>query len=100
MTEQQQALISISQRLEDENVPAKHSFEEQFNALVHFIEGLINTDFNKLISILYRVDVSEEKLKRALHQNPEIPASRIIATMLLERELEKRKWRAMYPTRK
>lgn len=100
MTEAQQAIISIAQGLDEANAVVKPSFEAQFEALVEYIDDLIQRDFNKLISILYRVDVSEEKLKRALHQNPEIPASRIITTMLLERELEKRKWRAMYPTRK
>lgn len=92
MTEAQQAIISIAQGLDEANAVEKPSFE----ALVGYIEDLIQRDFNKLISILYRVDVSEEKLKVALRENPEVPASRIIATVVLERELEKRKWREMF----
>ena len=74
------------------------SFEKQFETLVEYVDFLIQTDFNKLISILYRVDVSEEKLKRALQKNEHTPTCRVIATMLLEREIEKRKWRALYRT--
>ena len=74
------------------------SFEEHFETLVKYVDFLIRTDFNKLISILYRVDVSEEKLKRALQKNEYTPTCRVIATMLLEREIEKRKWRALYRT--
>ena len=69
---------------------------EKFEVLVAYVDFLIQTDFNKLISILYRVDVSEEKLKVALQENNNTPISRVIATMLLKRELEKRKWRTLY----
>ena len=71
-------------------------FGEQFEVFSCDVDFLIQTDFNKLISILYRVDVSEEKLKVALQENNNTPISRVIATMLLKRELEKRKWRTLY----
>ncbi|MET0299045.1 MAG: hypothetical protein ABW036_04765, partial [Flavitalea sp.] len=34
------------------------------------INRLINSDFNLLLSILYRLDVSEVKLKEMLRENP------------------------------
>ncbi|WP_372473901.1 hypothetical protein AB4865_01120 [Capnocytophaga sp. ARDL2] len=96
MTEAQQAIISIAQGLDEANAVVKPSFEAQFEALVEYIDDLIQRDFNKLISILYRVDVSEEKLKKALQENKHTPTCQVIATMLLERELEKRKRRTLY----
>jgi hypothetical protein len=53
------------------------------------IKNLILNDFNKLIQILYRIDVDEEKLKQALKnstQNSEV----IIAQMILERQQKKK----------
>lgn len=54
------------------------------------IKNLILNDFNKLIQILYRIDVDEEKLKQALKnstQNSEV----IIAQLILERQQMKKK---------
>ena len=56
----EQVLEEVSKELE---VTVKdHSFTKQ--VLVEKINDLINTDFQKLVSILYRMDVSEIKLKQ------------------------------------
>ncbi len=55
------------------------------------INELLTTDFQKLISILYRVDVSEDKLKKLLQQNPTADAGLIIADLMIERQLQKSK---------
>ena len=69
---------------------------EQFQLLVNFIDDLIQNDFNRLLSILYRVDISEEKLKQMLaeNKNTEVQSAEIIANLLIEREEEKIKSRA------
>ena len=93
------SLISLEEKklaIREVSIEKNISFGEQFEVLVAYVDFLIQTDFNKLISILYRVDVSEEKLKVALQENNNTPISRVIATMLLKRELEKRKWRTLY----
>lgn len=46
-------------------------------------------DFNKLVQILYRVDVDEKKLKVLLQENKETDAAVIIADLLLQRQEEK-----------
>jgi len=53
------------------------------------INDLLNTDFQKLISILYRVDVSETKLKSLLRDNPGSDAGLIIADLMIERQAQK-----------
>jgi hypothetical protein len=60
------------------------------------ISELLSTNFQKLVSILYRVDVDEAKLRSLLKQNPEIDAGLLIADMLIERQAQKIKSRQEY----
>lgn len=59
--------------------------------LVDYINHLLLHDFNKLVSILYRVDVSESKLKETLQLNPQTDAALLIANLLIARQEEKLK---------
>jgi len=61
--------------------------------LYDFIDHLINTNFEKLIFILYRIDVPEEKLKLLLKTFPEKDAGFIIGNMIINRQLQKLKTR-------
>ena len=54
-----------------------------------YINHLLLHDFTTLISILYRVDVPEKKLKKILQENPELDAGDIIADLLLQGQEEK-----------
>lgn len=56
--------------------------------IVHINDLLLN-DFNGLVQILYRVDVSEQKLKNLLKDNPQTDAAVIIADLLIERQDQK-----------
>jgi len=64
-----------------------HSFNKQM--LAEKIDQLINTDFQKLVSILYRMDVSETKLKQLLNENPGTDAALIITDLMIERQEQK-----------
>ena len=46
---------------------------------------LIKNDFSKLVQLLYRIDVSEAKLKNILQANPNVDAGKLIAQIVLER---------------
>ena len=70
--------------------------EDIINKLSVYINTLLLHDFDKLISVLYRIDVSETKLKLLLKNNPGKDASLIIATELLNRQLEKIKTRRFF----
>ena len=69
---------------------------EQFESFVRYIEDLISNNFDKLVNILYRIDVSEQKIKEALSVNNGVGAGRLLATLILEREAEKVVWRKKY----
>ena len=66
--------------------------EEKRNARSKF-EALINDlllhDFNSLLSLLYRIDVNEKKLKQLLYEQPAVDASVLITTLILDRMEEK-----------
>ena len=58
-------------------------------ALSNSINHLINTNYHLLISLLYQLDISEEKLKIGLGQAKDTPAGELIATMIIELQLQK-----------
>jgi hypothetical protein len=57
---------------------------------------LIKTDFNTLVQLLYRIDISETKLKQALRENEGKNTGELLAEMTIERQLQKIKSRQQY----
>lgn len=77
-------------------LPQTISFEQLQQELAAFINHLINTNFEKLISLLYRIDISEAKLKELLQHNEDKNAGEIIAALIIERQQQKIKTRQMF----
>lgn len=61
--------------------------------LADWINLVIQSDFNRLVQWLYRVDVNEELLKKTLRENPETDAGLIIAQLAIERMRQKKQTR-------
>lgn len=80
-------------------LPDEISLDELQIQLSAHINQLIQTDFEKLIYLLYRIDVSEPKLKQLLQQYPEEDAGKIIAALIIDRQLEKIKTRQQFSRR-
>lgn len=59
------------------------------NKLSDYINQLIASDFSLLISLLYRIDVSEPKLRKLLKDSATADAGKIIASLMIERQLAK-----------
>ena len=74
-------------------LPENISLDELHVQLAKYINQLIQVNFEKLISLLYRIDVSESKLKQLLHDHPGNDAGNIIATLIIERQIQKIKLR-------
>ena len=68
--------------------------EKAFAVLLKLVEHLMTHDFNRLLNSLYRIDVSEQKLKVALAES-ENPAQ-TVAKMIWNREMEKVATRKRY----
>ena len=64
--------------------------------LIDAINWLIIHDFEKLVFILYRIDVSEAKIKTLLNKENTNFAAPVIADAILERLAEKKASREKY----
>ena len=64
--------------------------------LANAINELIKNDFSKLVQLLYRIDVSEAKLKYILQAHPNEDAGKLIGTVVIERLAATKKAREMF----
>jgi len=67
----------------------KISLEELLSQLAVHINQLILQNFEQLVNLLYRIDVSEAKIKSILSMQTNENAGNIIAKLIIERQLEK-----------
>jgi hypothetical protein len=68
--------------------------------LRNFLNELIQSDFTKLVQLLYRIDISEMKLKQILKDNPQSDAGLLIAQMIIERQIKKIRFRKEMESKK
>lgn len=66
-----------------------NSYTHLHTILSNTINHLITNDFSHLISVLYRLDISEKKLQFLLKNAGNTCAGEIIAKMIIERQLQK-----------
>ena len=83
--EQIEQLLNQNKQL---SIVQKEKLRDQ---LVNLINHLLLNEFNKLVQVLYRIDVSEQKLKQLVQKNPETDAALIITDLLIERQAQKMK---------
>ncbi len=83
---------AINQSLEI-SLPDSISSEELSEKLIAHINALINQDFEKLVFLLYRIDVNESKMRYLLDQREGENAAGLIADLIIERQLQKIKSR-------
>ncbi|MCJ8166457.1 hypothetical protein MKJ04_16550 [Pontibacter sp. E15-1] len=78
-----------------DHLPAR-DLEALHYKIAHLVQHLLRNDFNRLLHILYRIDVDERKVKEAMMaEEPEIIAERI-SRLILRRELQKAEIRFRY----
>lgn len=68
---------------------AKLNMDELKATLTTYINHLINTDFEKLIFYLYRIDVHEAKMKQLLQAHEGENAAALIAQLIIDRQVQK-----------
>jgi hypothetical protein len=91
--------VATWERLEkwvDEFEIAVPENSDAVNILANWINEAIQSDFNRLVQWLYRVDVNEDLLKKTLRENPETDAGLIIAGLAIERMRQKVQTRKTY----
>ena len=65
------------------------SLQELKKLLSEMINQLVSNNFSRLVSILYRLDISERKLKELLKTATDKSAGDIIAEMIIDRQIER-----------
>lgn len=90
----QPIIQSINQQLAIA-LPENTSYEALHKLLSEYINHLIQTDFQQLVSYLYRIDIDEKKLK-ALLENTDEPASNVIAHLIIQRQQQKMEMKAKF----
>jgi hypothetical protein len=70
-------------------IPEQAEMKELHNLLSGYINQLIEKDFQRLIQLLYRIDVNETKLRQILKENPDKDAAPIISDLIIERQTQK-----------
>ena len=75
----------------------KHSLKKELSA---YLNNLLQTNFSALVQLLYRTDVSEQKLKTILKENTETDAGDVIAGLLIQRQEEKAAFKNSFPSTK
>ena len=73
----------------DINLVVSPDMEQLHAYLSQAISELLDKDFNRLLIALYRIDVSEKKVAEALHLEAPGAIAPKLATLIIERELQK-----------
>lgn len=77
---------------------AFNAYEELFEQIEPHIDLLITSNQQKFMSILYRIDLSDEQIKKAVNENSSEPFSAIVSDLIIKRELQKVVIRNHYKT--
>ena len=93
-------ILVVQQELEkltgQDLVPYTEGWSGLRTALAAWVNELIQHNFSELIRVLYRVDISENKLKFLLQEKVGEDAAFIIADLIIERQLQKIKTRQQF----
>ena len=75
-----------------------HPFDHLHAKLTEIVKHLLDREFNQLLMILYRIDVSEEKVKNILELSPPDSLASDLAQAILDRQRQKVELRMKYST--
>jgi hypothetical protein len=84
---------SLQKYVEVKDTLSYEVLKEQLTATVVY---MLLHEMEKLMGILYRIDVNERKVKNAFAQNNPKLIAPILADLIIERELQKAQHRANY----
>ena len=79
--------------MSNELQPWEHLSAEELAA---YVNEMILHDFTGLMNLLYRLDVSEDKIRKLLDEMQQEDAGKIIAAVIIERQLQKIKTKQQF----
>ena len=83
----------VNKDFEVDDIPSEELLRER---LIEAFAYLLDNDISKMMNILYRTDVDEEKLKKLLISNSDLPSATVIADAYINRQKEKVETRKKY----
>jgi len=87
---------SVDEIAQVEVLDSHQGYEALLDKLTWIINYLIDRDIERLFWMLYRIDVSEKKVKSTLDYTGPDDAGRALAKLVLEREIQKAQTRAHF----
>lgn len=75
-----------------------NAYEELFEQIEPHIKKLIDSNHSKFMGILYRIDLNDDQIKKAITQNSSESFSEIVTDLIIKRELQKVVIRNHYKT--
>ena len=75
---------------------ARNAYAELFSQIVSFMEKLQKENFQNFYNLMYRIDISETQIKKAVESSKDKSFSEVIADLILKRELLKVVFRKQY----
>ncbi len=73
-----------------------NNLEEFHKYLVIKLRDLLDNDYNLLINILYKIDISEKKLSKLFSSRNKESIPEELANLIIERQIEKVNFRRLY----
>ncbi len=64
-------------------------YQKLYQEILPLIEEMLNDDYPKLMSVLYRIDIGEDFLNKKLKETPNADTDEVITDLILKRELQK-----------
>jgi len=89
------ATSRLQQLFETDSIPVT-SEEEVLRRITSVVRYLLRTDLNRLLHILYRIDVNERDVKLAMTAGSDAAIAAQLARLILNRELQKAHTRLRY----
>ncbi|MBL3656475.1 hypothetical protein [Fulvivirga sediminis] len=90
-------LVNKDLSLEKNTLPESvNNFDEIREKLIPVIKYLLNKDFNRLLTSLYRIDVDEHKVKEVISLETPDQLASSLTDLILQRELQKAVTRIKY----
>ncbi|MGQ0829290.1 MAG: hypothetical protein ACT4ON_12960 [Bacteroidota bacterium] len=68
---------------------AYNAYEELFEQIEPHVNQLIISNQTKFMGILYRIDLSDEQIKKSVQENTSESFSAIVTDLIIKRELQK-----------
>ena len=78
---------------------AYNAYEELFDQIEPHIKKMVDSNRQKFLGILYRIDLSDEQIQKAVNSNSSEPFSEIVTDLIIKRELQKVVIRNHYKSR-